>query len=741
MSGCHWAKNPYRVGFTTVIATSGSKMAEASENLSNTLVPQPANVFLEARRRLNLSQKELAEKLNTSLFALVRWERGDLEPSAEILDSIRRLSSPAKERELETPGGQVRISFESNGIGTLPAPMPLFDNNPIALAASARPSLLSDIMEGDLWGDGRLAIAEILARSTEAAKTIDVPLDEPVSAGKNTYTYDAHTYHTKVPPQGIATVMSRYLPDGGVVLDPFAGSGMTGVAARYLGLDVVLNELSPAASFIAHNFTKSVNPTEFNSAISQVLENLADLRSRLYSTKCRECDARVEAHFVVWSYKLRCSHCDGEFVLWDHCRKYGRTVREHKLLRQFPCPHCKVQISKSFLPRLEAAPVFLGYRCCKKKIVEHPLGEADYSAVTAVDDLMERYRDHMPTATLPDGVNLKQPKRHGLLTIKDFYTQRNLIACAALWKETKRIEDPDLAASVGFVFTSLYQRVTRLSEYRFWGGSGNTANFNVPQIFNETNVFLTFERKAKSIADHFVTTAAKYRGRCAIRTGSATDLSFLPDSSVDFIFTDPPFGGNINYSEMNILWEAWLGCFTEPDNEAIVNRVQGKSVDDYERLMAESLVEAYRVLRPNHWMVLVFMNSSEKVWRALRRAILKSGFSIEKVSIFDKQHGTYKQFVSENAAGSDLMIHCRKTVDGSRSMSVDVGSTLCVDEFMNSHGNLVPMFPYVHVRRDAEIDFRTLYSRYIAKAIEVGQGVLGFAQFREDAQRYLGSGK
>jgi len=113
--------------------------------------------------------------------------------------------------------------------------------------------------------------------------------------------------------------------------------------------------------------------------------------------------------------------------------------------------------------------------------------------------------------------------------------------------------------------------VTKLSEFRFWGGSGNTAHFNVPFIFNEANVFATFERKAASILDHLETTAVNYEGDRAVIAGSATDLNYLPDESIDFIFTDPPFGANINYSEMNILWESWLGEFTDATNEAIVN--------------------------------------------------------------------------------------------------------------------------------------------------------------------------
>ena len=699
------------------------------------------NPFLDARRRLNLSQKELANKINTSLFALVRWERGDLQPSSDILGRLSRLFEVNHDEITNQAEPKHQINFESNGIRARNKSLPLFDTQPVPMLRSPRLSLISEIMDGELWGNSRLIVADILARRDSAAVTRDLPLDEEISAGKNTYTYDAHTYHTKVPPQGIAKVISKYLPNGGLVLDPFAGSGMTGVAARYLGMEVILNELSPAASFIAHNFTRIVNSSEYGCAVAQVMRNLENLRISLYTTKCRECCSEVEAQYIVWSYLLSCNHCEGEFVLWDHCRKYGRNVREHKLLKKFPCPHCDREVNKSYLHRLAAVPVFLGYKCCAKKIVEHNLEPADFDQIKKSQGLLERYYEHIPKTVIPDGVNLNQPKRHGLDSIEKFYTRRNLVACAAIWKEVKRIEDPDLAAAVGFAFTSLYQRVTRLSEYRFWGGSGNTANFNVPHISNEANVFITFERKAQSIADHFVTTAQNYGGRCAIRTGSATNLSMLPDNSIDFIFTDPPFGGNINYSEMNILWESWLDVFTDTKEEAIINRAQGKSVDDYEKLMTDSLKEAYRVLRPNHWMVLVFMNSSKDVWRALSASIKSAGFRIKKVSIFDKQHGTFKQFVSENTAGADLMLHCKKVEEESLGNLDVLQETLRVSTFLENEADPIPIFPFLHVARDAEVDYRTLYSRYIAKAIQSGVGVIGFAQFRLEAASFLGEGQ
>jgi hypothetical protein len=308
-----------------------------------------------------------------------------------------------------------------------------------------------------------------------------------------------------------------------------------------------------------------------------------------------------------------------------------------------------------------------------------------------------------------------------------------------LWREIHTIEDDNIAGFLAFVFTSLYQRVTKLSEFRFWGGSGNTANFNVPYIFNEANVFVTFERKARTIQDHLETTAKAYAGRALVRTGSATDLRFLPDNSIDLIFTDPPFGANINYSEMNILWESWLGSFTDATDEAIVNRFQDKNLAAYGALMLESLAECHRVLRPGHWLLLVFMNSSQDVWDALRKAVLDAGFSLERVDIFDKQHGTFKQFVSDNTAGCDLLLHCRKTngTNVAADNSSLASTAAAVNGFLANRKAPLPKVPFLHVRRKEEIDFRMLYSEFLAAQL-VGAGVLAdFASFREVAALFF----
>lgn len=684
-----------------------------------------------------LDQRGLAQYLGTSYFSVIRWERGDIEPGADVVKQLQLLLADVKAgRAIDLASLNAHRTFASRGIRQ--ASTAKGYEGTVELRDEPGPYLLSRLRRGALWGNGEQRLTEILAAHADAAQTVEDAVAEGVSAGKNTYTYDAHTYHTKVPPQGIAQVLRKYLPNGGLVLDPFAGSGMTGVAALTTGHDVILNELSPAASFIADRFTSQCDPSALTTAVKVVMQSLAGLRKDLYTTQCRTCSKDTELLFTVWSYKVICSECSKEFVLWDECRSYGKTVREHKFLREFPCPHCKQQVKKSRLARTTTVPVLVGYKCCSKIQSEVPPNAADLKLISSIEANSFIASDFVPDFELPDGVNLSQPKRHGLTNIRNFYTARNLAAMSQLWKAIHRIEDTGLAAFLAFVFTSLYQRVTKLSEYRFWGGSGNTANFNVPYIFNEANVFVTFERKARSIIDHLETTAQSYTGRCVVNTGSATNLSFLPDDSVDLIFTDPPFGANINYSEMNMLWESWLKVYTDAADEAIVNRAQKKDASRYQALMTKSLKECYRVLRPSHWLVLVFMNSAEDIWDRIRRAVLDAGFTIERIDIFDKQHGTFKQFVSDNTAGSDLMLHCHKPAHASYALTTnDVVASITVKDFLDSRSGNVPVLPYLHVRREADIDYRTLYSEYLADSLMQHGKMLDFSTFRSQATDIL----
>src|SRR5437763_13957012 len=75
-------------------------------------------------------------------------------------------------------------------------------------------------------------------------KHVATPIASPVRGSKNTPAYNTHSYPTKVPPEAIEPFLRHHTRPGDLVLDPFCGSGMTGLAARRLGRRAELNDLS-----------------------------------------------------------------------------------------------------------------------------------------------------------------------------------------------------------------------------------------------------------------------------------------------------------------------------------------------------------------------------------------------------------------------------------------------------------------------------------------------------------------
>jgi DNA modification methylase len=568
-----------------------------------------------------------------------------------------------------------------------------------------------------------------------SAKEVEESYLESISAGKNTYVYDAHTYHTKVPPQGIGLLIDYYTRPGDVVLDPFCGSGMTGVAAAERGRKVILSDLSPAAAFIAYNLNTPIDPGEYLEAVYRLLEEAAGLEHFLYDTHCRVCRKLAPMLYTVWSYGFICNHCDKEFVLWDVARDERPSVKESKIKSEFDCPHCQVGLRKRALQRTRRYPVLVGYRCCERSLKEATSSpdEYDLAILEKIEARGVPQSLWYPTAPFPDGVNTRQPIAAGITTVDKAYTPRALWAMAHLWDRAQKWPEPEVRDKLLFTLTSLYQRVTVFSEFRFWGGSGNTANFNVPAIMNEQNVFRAFERKANTISWYFKHAAPVAR-KLQVSAQSASRLAQLPDKSVDYVFTDPPFGGNINYSEMNFLWESWLQVYTDNKEEAIVNKVQKKGFDEYRELLTAAFSEIRRVLKDNGWLTVVFHNSSDKVWMALQQAISEAGFKIRGTQTFDKEHGTFKQFVSDNAVGYDLVIHCRKSEEsGSPSLKEKSGVLEQAKVFVQQavRGELQNyIVRYLHVRRGDEFDYRKLYANWLADALPTSLVSLSFEEFR-----------
>lgn len=109
----------------------------------------------------------------------------------------------------------------------------------------------------------------------------------------------------------------------------------------------------------------------------------------------------------------------------------------------------------------------------------------------------------------------------------------------------------------------------------------------------------------------------------------ATNLKEIESESVDFIYTDPPYGAKIPYLDLSLMWNAWLDLSVDlnlKEKECIEKGSLEKSKYDYENLMKKSLKEMYRVLKFNRWLAFVFQHQDTRLFQVIVESAENVGF-------------------------------------------------------------------------------------------------------------------
>jgi len=205
-------------------------------------------------------------------------------------------------------------------------------------------------------------------------------------------------------------------------------------------------------------------------------------------------------------------------------------------------------------------------------------------------------------------------------------------------------------------------------------------------------------------------------------TQSQTNQQVAADS-LDYIFTDPPFGGNLQYSELSFLNEAWLKVLTNNYKEAVTNKVQKKGLSEYQSLMARCFQEYYRALKPGRWMTVEFHNSKNSVWNAIQEALQHAGFVIADVRTLDKKQGSFKQVTSASAVKQDLIISAYKPNGGlEERFKLTAGTEEGVWDFVRTHLKQLPVFVSKDGRAEviAERQNYLLFDRMVAFHVQRG---------------------
>ena len=610
------------------------------------------------------------------------------------------------------------------------------------------------------------------------------PFAVDVSAGKTDALYRAHGYHTKVPHLAIVPSILHYTKPGDIVLDGFCGSGMTGVAAQWCGAAppqyrkkleaewkkegrdppqwgarrAVLGDLSPAATFIAANYNIPFDVDEFAAAARKLLDDVEKEVGWMYETLHTDGKTKGRINYTVWSEVFACPECTGEVV-------FGRDAVDAKTKRvkkEFPCPECGAMLTKRRLVRTPSArwddalgrtieepkrvPVLIDYMADGDRHEKEP-GDDDIELldrITAKGLVSGLPLDRMMHA--PDDVTKWGDKwRAGSASfqhVHHLFFPRAARTVALLWSDVRDCRDPRLRNALLFFAEQAILGMSVLNRYQpiqHGRPGGSQVNRQMSGVYyvssqiSECSLRYNLFNRATRIPAAF-TPMPSCRGYSAVTTGDCAHVA-APSDSVDYIFTDPPFGDSLAYVELNFVVEAFHRVFANQAPEAIVSPTQRKQLDEYQVLMRKCFAEYARVLKPGRWMTVVFHNSRNAVWNSIQEGLQYAGFVVADVRTLDKKSGSYNQVVAGGAVKQDLVISAYKpSRDLERRFTLASGTADGVWAFVRDHLQNLPVF----VAKDgvaqvvAERMDYLLFDRMVAFHVQRGASIpLSAAEFYE----------
>jgi DNA modification methylase len=541
------------------------------------------------------------------------------------------------------------------------------------------------------------------------------PFTADVSEGKNDPIYNAHSYHTKVPHKAIMRYILHYTNPGDIVFDGFCGTGMTGVAAQMcanraevesLGYKVeddgtilqeetdekgekhweafsrlgarkaVLNDLSPAATFIAYNYNTPVDVVAFEKEAKRILAEVEAECGWMYETTHTDSKTKGKINYTVWSDVYSCPQCSAVIIFYDHVfyNKNGKIIYQ----QSFKCPKCGVLCSKNAaknshenklerimetiqdkildapVKKQKKIPVRINYSIGTNRY-EKLMTEGDIEIITKALEIFPF--DTIPSARMIAGDEARRNDTEGLTHTHHFYMDRTLVILSKINKLIKN------NLQLFFLMGSFLPKLTIFNRYMPQHGGralvGPMANtLYVPPVCVENNVIDQYRFQVKKIIQ-----ALNNLDGSIIATQASQKLN-VTDESCDYLFIDPPFGANIMYSELSFIREAWLKVFTNSLPEAIENKTQRKGSNEYRLLMLQCFREAYRILKKGHWMTVEFSNTKSSVWNNIQTALSDAGFIVANVAVLDKTRGGLHSMLGTTAVKQDLVISAYKPNGG-----------------------------------------------------------------------------
>jgi DNA modification methylase len=502
------------------------------------------------------------------------------------------------------------------------------------------------------------------------------PIDRSLIAESHPAHYLMHKYWARKPYNIVRSYIEHFTKPGDIVFDPFAGSGVTLIESLITCRKAIAIDINPVASLITEATVGPFDANKSLEAFAEIEHTVKPKIDRYFVTTCPKCSNSASVTHVVWENIASCPNCKKELYL-------GKV---EKIRRKYRCPHCSVLVFiPSKLVRKERM-IELWYVCpvCSNHGTKSKVPDS------CDQKLFRKCSQHSSQSAIKNGRMFLSNRTliYDGMSVESFFTLRNLYALSILINEIHKIKDQTLRRLFEFIFTSSVAQASRLIPFRnrltTGGPAWTVSGFWVPNVHFELNAWNCFANRFKKVLRGKMNMSRElakdaYRPAKSMRelndaknawilTRTSTDLAdILPDESIDYIFTDPPYGDSVPFLEYSVFWFSWLGLAADYENEIIISdsSERKKDLHDYSTLLKKAFVECYRVLKPGHWLSLTFNNRRLDVWNAIISSAAEAKF--EFVNCIYQVPAVTPAKAQLSKAGSvtgDIILNYRKPLRG-----------------------------------------------------------------------------
>ncbi len=432
--------------------------------------------------------------------------------------------------------------------------------------------------------------------------------------------YEMHKYWGKKPSSDLKALIEKYSEEGDTILDPFSGYGVFCCEAYLLNRNVISNDLNPIANFINN----------------QLLTKEVDLKKLISEWKL------IKKEFEPFVSQWFSLDLDNE----------------------------KVQLINILRNNLDI-PIKARFKSSKTKKTE----EINFSEKQIEEYLQfekqQIINDWFPNDELIENSRISAKKE---MTVASLFTKRTLACHARLFSLIESISTGNERDLFKLAFTANLANCSKLvppikSRGDMSQGAWMTG-FYIGETYLENNVLQYFENRLDKIVkgkkDYlsffekglFAENSLTY----SVTQYDAKDLKIASDS-VDYIFTDPPYGDAVPYFEQSIIWNSWLKLKPEYKNEIVISdsKVRNKTTDNFESEINEAFSEIRRVLKLGGYFSLTYHSLSGLEWKAITNACIKNGFELVSFEWLVQKSFTPRQINRSKSIKGDVLVTFQKS--------------------------------------------------------------------------------